>query len=114
MSIKDKISVHPTRKNFQDGFGVNVYVDREEREIDYPPISFSEVKEHLVNIGIGVIFRCNEAELRDAEARARSQLIYELYKEQRTYAFDALNAVQSGSKPDALEALDRLIQSMQP
>ena len=113
MSIKNKISVHPTHKNFQDDFAVNVYVDREERDIPDHPLSFSSVKEYRVDIRIGVIFRCNNVELPSAEARARHQLIYELYKEQKTYAFEALNAVQSGSKRDAFEALDRLIQSMQ-
>lgn len=114
MSIKDKISVHPTFRNFPEEVehGVEVDVTRDVTMPDEPE-RFNVIKEYRIDVRIGVFFRCNDVELPHRETQAREQLIYELYKEQKTEAYTALNAVSSGNYIAAREALDKLIQSMQ-
>ena len=115
MSIKDKISVHPTGRKFRDDLSYSVKADvyRESKESEIQS-GFSLREEHMVEVRLGVFFRCNKVELSMAEARAREQLIHELYVDQRSKAFTALNAVCSGDRVGAMEALDSLIQSMNP
>lgn len=115
MSIKDKISVHPTFRQFPEGTDFGVVTDVT-RDVTIPDDQrgFSIIKEYRVDVRVGVIFRCNNVELRQREAHAREQLIYELYREQMTEAYAALNAVMSGDVRGARGVLDRLIQSMQP
>ena len=113
MSIKDKISVHPTHRKFTSDFNVDVEVFKESKSVD-THTGFSEIEEHRVDIRLGVFFRCNSVELRMAEARAREQLVHELYKDQRSAAYAALNAVCSGDRREAMNLLDKLIQSMKP
>lgn len=112
MSIKDEISVYPTHRRHNDDFKPMVDVSRERQDasIQY---GIGLVSEYMVDVHVRVKFCCNNAQLSEAENRARKQLVRALYREQLSIVDEIRNAVFSGSRPKALEALDELTQSMQ-
>ena len=116
MSILEKVQEVETRTKRMQEFVPLIAIKA--KETDESRLgefgSFSDQTRFILQVVIAVDFWANRAQYNDSRKMAERYLLAKLYENLRPHLIDLRKAVSDGSLHDAIDALGKLQQEMEP